>query len=95
MPKLRKLAIEIFIYGIKALLELLLGQLADGVMGGVVIDIWEQNRLRERWADVFPRAAVTVSTSTDFVVEGAVDSVLLCTEDVGLFHGISETKHEG
>lgn len=30
---------------------------------------------------MFPRAAVTVSTCADFVVEGAVDLVLLGSED--------------
>ena len=39
MSKLRKLAIEIFIYGIKALLELLLRELAHGVMRWVVVNI--------------------------------------------------------
>jgi hypothetical protein len=52
-----------------------------------VVDVWEQDRLRERWTDVLPGTAVTVSASTDFVVERTVDSVLLCTEDVGLRSG--------
>lgn len=33
--------------------------------------------------DVFARAAVAVAAGTDFVVEGAVDFVLLSTEDRG------------
>jgi hypothetical protein len=87
MAKLRQLTIQILINGVKALLELLLGQLADGVMSGVVIDIWEQHRLREWRTDVFSRTAVAVSTSTNFVVERAVDSILLRTKDVGLRSG--------
>ena len=39
MPKLREFAIEIFVYGIKALLQLLLGELTHGVMCWVVVDI--------------------------------------------------------
>lgn len=33
--------------------------------------------------DVFPRAAVAVAAGADFVVEGAVDLVLLSAEDGG------------
>jgi hypothetical protein len=34
-----KFAVQIFVNGVKPFLELLLGELADGVMCGVMIDI--------------------------------------------------------
>jgi len=40
ISELRKLTVEIFVNGIEALLELFLGELANGVVGGVMIDIW-------------------------------------------------------
>ena len=61
MPKLREFAIEIFVYGIKALLQLLLRQLAHGVVRRVVVDVREEDGLRERGLDVLARAAVAVA----------------------------------
>jgi hypothetical protein len=39
MAKLGELAIEIFVDGVEAFLELLLGKFANGVVRGVVIDV--------------------------------------------------------
>jgi len=41
VPKLGELTVQIFIHGIETLLELLLCELADGVVRGVVVDIGE------------------------------------------------------
>jgi hypothetical protein len=40
MSKLRKLAVQIFVNGIEPLLELLLSELADWVVRGVMINVW-------------------------------------------------------
>jgi len=39
MPKLRQFAVQILVHSVKPLLQLLLGQLADAVMGRVVVDV--------------------------------------------------------
>jgi hypothetical protein len=46
-------------------LELFLRNLADGVMRGVVINVWQKNGLRERRLDMLSRTTIPVSTSTD------------------------------
>lgn len=40
-----------------------------GVVGGVLVEIWEEDRLGVRGLDVLARTAVTVATSSDFVIE--------------------------
>ena len=40
MTRLGQLNVEILIHGIEALLKLLVGQLANGVVGGVVVHVW-------------------------------------------------------
>jgi len=40
ISELGKFTVEIFVDGVEALLELFLGELANGVVGGVMIDIW-------------------------------------------------------
>jgi hypothetical protein len=52
MSKLCKFAIEIFVNGVKPLLQFLFRQFANGVVGGVVVNVGEQDCLRERWLDV-------------------------------------------
>jgi len=39
VSKLGKFTVQIFVNGVKTFLELLLGELADGIMCGIVIDI--------------------------------------------------------
>lgn len=41
MPKLAKFAVEVFINCVKPLLKLPFCQLANRVMGRIVIDVWE------------------------------------------------------
>jgi hypothetical protein len=65
MAKLRKFAIQIFVDGVEPLLELLLGELADGIMCRIMINIWQKNGLRERWFYMLSGAPVPVPTSTD------------------------------
>ena len=65
VSKLCKLAVQIFVNGVEALLELFLSELADGVVCGVVINIRKKNGLREWRFDVLSRTTIPVSTSTD------------------------------
>jgi hypothetical protein len=64
-------------------LHLLRVHLVLRVVRRVLVEIGQQDGLRVRWLDVFPRAAVAVAAGADLVVEGAVDLVLLGTEDGG------------
>lgn len=106
MTKLCKLTVQVLIDSIKSLLQFLVCQLAYGVVGRVMVDVWEKNGLRERGLDVLARASITVAACTNltigvktyeigtkevayFVVEGAIDTVLLRTEDVCLDASIS------
>lgn len=52
MPELRQLAIEIFIHGIKSLLQFPFCQLADGVVSWVVIHVWKKDGLGKWRFDV-------------------------------------------
>ena len=61
MAELRKLAVQVFVYGIEALLEFLLVQLAHWVMGRVMVHIGKQDSLGEGGPDVLARAAIAVS----------------------------------
>jgi hypothetical protein len=45
MPKLCQLAIQIFINGIEPLLEFFLRELADRIVGRVMIYIWQEDGL--------------------------------------------------
>ena len=67
VAEFRKLAIEILVHSVEALLQLALSLLANGIMGRIVIDIGEEYGLRERRSYVLARAAVTVSASTDLL----------------------------
>ena len=53
------------------------------VIGGILVEVGEEDGLAVGGFDVFARAAVAVAAGADFVVEGAVDLVLLGTEDGG------------
>ena len=52
-----------------------------GVVGRVLVEVGEQDGLRIRGLDVFPRAAIAVAAGADFVVERTVDFVLLRAEN--------------
>jgi len=44
-----------------------------GIVGWVLVEVGEQDRLRVGGLDVFARAAVAVAACANFIVEGAVD----------------------
>ena len=64
MAELGQLAVKVFVDGIKSFLELQRCLLAYGIMRWVVIDIREQDRLREGRFDVFSGATISVATGT-------------------------------
>jgi len=64
-------------------LQLARVHLGLGVVQRVLIHVGHEDGLRVGRLDVLPRAAVAVSACTDLVVEGAIDLVLLGTEDGG------------
>lgn len=64
-------------------LHLLRVHLVLGIVRRVLVKVGQQDGLRVRRLDVFPRAAVAVAAGANLVVEGAVDLVLLGTEDGG------------
>ena len=64
-------------------LELARVHLVLGIVGGVLVQVGEKDRLRVGGLDVFARAAVAVAAGADFVVEGAVDLGML----VGVWEG--------
>lgn len=53
MTKLRELAVEVLINRVEPLLKLSLSELANGVMGRVVVHIGQENGLGERRFDMF------------------------------------------
>jgi hypothetical protein len=65
MTKLRQLAVQIFVNGIKLFLELFFAHVADRIVCWVVIYIWEKYGLREWWSDMLARAAITVTASAN------------------------------
>lgn len=77
------LAPEIFIECIEVVLQLLGVHARLVVVGGILVEIRKEDSLAVGWFDVFARAAVAVAAGADFVVEGAVDLVLLRSEDGG------------
>lgn len=100
MSKLRELAVQILVHGVKPFLQLFLRQFTDGIVCRVVIHVRKENCLRKGRLDVFARTTVAVSTCTNlgemsncrnkcekkpyFVVEGTVNAILLCAEDICL-----------
>ena len=52
-----------------------------GIVGRVLVQVRQEDRLRVRGLDVLPRASVSVPTCADLVVEGAVNFVLLRAEN--------------
>lgn len=74
---LAHLAPKVFVKGVKVVLQLGRVHLALGVVCRVLVQVGQEDRLRVRGLDVLSRAAVSVSAGADFVVEGAVDFILL------------------
>ena len=75
------LAPDVLIEGVEVVLQLLLVHAALGVVRRVLVEVRHEDRLRVGWLDVLATAAVAVAAGADFVVEGAVDLVLLGAED--------------
>ena len=80
---------EILVEGVEMILQLAGVHLVLRIIGRVLIEIWEENGLRVGWLYMFPRASVAVSACADFVIERAVDFVLLCSKDRGKVAGIA------
>ena len=64
-------------------LQLARVHLVFGVVGRVLVQVWQEDGLGVGWFDVLATAAVAVAARADFVVEGAVHFVLLRAEDGG------------
>lgn len=73
-------------------LQLARVHLVFGVVGRVLVEVWEEDGLRVGGFDVLATAAVAVSAGADFVVEGAVDFVLLRAEDGGEVAGFGRVS---
>lgn len=67
------LAPKVLVEGVKVVLQLRGVHLVLGVVGRVLVQVGQQDRLRVRGLDVFARAPIAVPARTDLVVEGAVD----------------------
>lgn len=80
---LAHLAPKVLVEGVEVVLQLARVHLVFGVVGRVLVEVWEEDGLRVGGFDVLATAAVAVSAGADFVVEGAVDFVLLRAEDGG------------
>ena len=64
-------------------LELRRVHVCFGIVGGVLVEVGEEDGLAVGGLDVFAGAAVAVAAGADFVVETAVYFVLFCAEDGG------------
>jgi hypothetical protein len=82
-PVLAQLAPDVLVEGVKVHLHLLRVHLVLGVIRRVLVQVGQEDRLRVRRLDVLSRAAVAVAAGADLVVEGAVDLVLLRSENGG------------
>jgi len=80
---LAHLAPEVLVEGIEMVLQLRRVHFDLGVVGGVLVKVREEDCLAVGGLDVFARAAVTVAAGANFIVERAVDFVLLCAKDGG------------
>lgn len=69
----RQLDKKVLIDVVKVFLNLGFGEGAVGVVGGVVVDVWDEDCLGEVGLNVFPRTSVTVSAGSNFEVERTVD----------------------
>ena len=82
-PVLAQLAPDVLVEGVEVMLHLLRVHLVLGVVRRVLVQVGQENRLRVRRLHMLSRAAVAVAAGADLVVEGAVDLVLLRSEDGG------------
>ncbi len=87
---LAHLAPKVLVKGVKVVLQLARVHLVLGVVGRVLVQVGQEDGLRVGGFDVLAAAAVAVPAGADFVVEGAVDLVLLRAEDGGEVAGGEE-----
>ena len=74
---------KVFVESVEVVLELRRVHFVFGIVGGVLVEVGEEDRLAVGGLDVFAGAAVAVAASADFVVETAVYFVLFRAEDGG------------
>lgn len=75
------LAPDILVERIEVILDLLRVHLVLRIERRVLIQVRHQNRLRVRWFDMLARATVAMPAGANFVIERAVDFILLRAED--------------
>ena len=97
---LAHLAPKILVERIEVVLQLAWVHLVFGVVGRVLVQVWQEDGLGIGGFYVLATAAVAVPAGADFVVEGAVHFVLLRAEDgcevaVGLVSSRLDGKGEG
>lgn len=80
---LAHLAPDVFVEGVEVVLQLGRVHAVLGVEGGVLVEVGHEDGLRVGGLDVFAGAAIAVAAGADLIVEGAVDFILLCSEDGG------------
>jgi hypothetical protein len=78
---LAQLAPDVLVEGVEMHLHLLRVHLILGIVCRILVQVREEDSLAVRRLDMLARAAVTVTAGANLVVEGAVDFVLLCTEN--------------
>jgi hypothetical protein len=87
---------DVLVESVEMVLELAWVHFVLRVVGRVLIHVGHQDGLRVGRLDMLARAPVAVAACADLVVEGAIDLVLLGTEDggeiVGHDCGLSESR---
>ena len=81
---------HILVESVKVVLHLTGVHLVLGVVGRVLVHVGHQDGLRVGRLDMFAGASVSVSACTNLVVEGAIDLVLLGTENGSEISGHGE-----
>lgn len=75
------LAPDVLVESVEVVLQLARVHLVLGIVRGVLVHVRHENSLRVRGLHMLARAAVAVTACADLVVEGAIDLVLLGTEN--------------
>lgn len=83
LPKLAHLAPEVLVKSIEVILQLTRIHLVFRIVGRVLVEVGEEDRLAVGGLDVFSRTAVAMPACADLVVEGAVYFVGFGTKDAG------------
>lgn len=81
LAELAHLAPKVLIERIKVVLQLARIHLDLRIISWVLVEVGKQDRLAVGGLDVLARAAVSMSASPNFVVEGTVYFVGFCAED--------------